>query len=464
MSKRPIYMRNKNRTGLLFLVLLLFLGGIVYNYNRTFSYDYFVENSELKGRTFKGNVAEVIDKKTNLKAYFIAEKDAPLVALSFIFAKSGFAYEDSSLQGISNLVAATLDAGAGKRNAEALKKDMDINGIKISFNTDKDAFNGIITFPKGSLSKAVDILRSVLMTPKFENKYVETAKAQILKSLEAEKENPANQLKLAVNEFVYDNHNYSRNMLGTIDTVNKIKGSDLKNFVKTNLVKNGLYIGVAGDLTDDEVKKTINGIFGDLPQHSNSKNLEDAVIDWDKNNLQIDRVTGQNIATYIMTGTCRKCEDFYPLYIANYLFGGAGLNSRLNQQIREKEGLTYGAYSSMILSDKSNLIMAGFSATKDNFAKAEKMFFEEFNKVAQKGFLSEELKNAKDYLTASYNLRFASTIGIAEMLAYMQKYDLGKDFLQKRNEYVMNVTLEQLNAVAEKYFGSRVLKASIGSF
>ena len=240
MSKRPIYMRNKNKTSLLFLVLLLLLGGIVYNYNRTFSYEYFVENSELKGRTFRGRVAEIVDEETNIKAYFIAEKNAPLVALSFIFTKSGYAYENTSVQGISNLVAATLDAGAGKRNAESLKKYMDVNGIKISFDADKDDFSGTIIFPKDKMLEAVEILQSILITPRFENKYVETAKAQILKSLEAEKENPVNQLKLAVNEFVYAEHGYGRNVLGTINTVKKIKEHDLINFVKTNLVKDGL--------------------------------------------------------------------------------------------------------------------------------------------------------------------------------------------------------------------------------
>jgi len=78
---------------------------------------------------------------------------------------------------------------------------------------------------------------------------------------------------------------------------------------------------------------------------------------------------------------------------------------------------------------------------------------DEWKKLADKGVTAKELKQAKESLTASHNLRFASTGGIADMLVAMQKYRLGQDFLEKRNDYVRNVTLPQVNTAARKYFG-----------
>ena len=118
----------------------------------------------------------------------------------------------------------------------------------------------------------------------------------------------------------------------------------------------------------------------------------------------------------------------------------------------------------MTIGDKSNLILAGFSSSKDKYDEAKKIFLQEWQKVREKGFDEAELQAAKDYLTASYNLRFASTIQIADMLAYMQKYDLGSDFLQKRNTYVESVTKEELNQAAGKYFNNNLLQAEIGNF
>ena len=146
------------------------------------------------------------------------------------------------------------------------------------------------------------------------------------------------------------------------------------------------------------------------------------------------------------------------------MFGGSGLNSKLNQKIREQEGLTYGGYSGLVQRDNVNLITAGFSATADKYELAEEIFKNEWLNVGKNGFTEYELQSAKKYLTASYNLRFASTIGIAEMLAHMQRYDLGLDFLQKRNQYVEDVTLKQLNKVAMEYFTKDILQAEIGSF
>ena len=91
------------------------------------------------------------------------------------------------------------------------------------------------------------------------------------------------------------------------------------------------------------------------------------------------------------------------------------------------------------------------------------MFDELWQKAGREGFTQEELNSAKNHLVASHNLRFASTIGISDMLVYMQRYNLGIDFLQKRNQLVKSVTLQQLNQAAQKYFNHNLLRAEIGN-
>ena len=112
----------------------------------------------------------------------------------------------------------------------------------------------------------------------------------------------------------------------------------------------------------------------------------------------------------------------------------------------------------------ANLLTVGFSTTKDNFEKAVAMFKAEWKNFADNGFSKDDVEFAKDYLSASYNLRFASILGIADILVMQQKFDLGLDFLQKRNSYVKNITLEDVNRVANKYFTDKMLQAQIGTF
>ena len=93
------------------------------------------------------------------------------------------------------------------------------------------------------------------------------------------------------------------------------------------------------------------------------------------------------------------------------------------------------------------------------------IFNEEWNKMGAEGVSAEELEEAKNYLIASYNLRFADISAIAEMLVYMQKEKLGIDFLQERNRYVSEVTLDEVNRAAARYFTPDNLKIiGLGNF
>ena len=146
------------------------------------------------------------------------------------------------------------------------------------------------------------------------------------------------------------------------------------------------------------------------------------------------------------------------------IFSLRTLLRRLSQIIREQKGLTYGVYSYLQLDDKAPLIVVGFSATKDKFAEADKLFEEQWREFGKNGITQEELDKAKKYLTASNNLRFVSIKNISVMLTAMQKYNLGLDFLQKRNEYINQISLEKVNQVIKKYFVPQMISVEIGSF
>lgn len=464
MSRRPVYMKNSKKAYWLMAAFLAVIIWLVHAYGNTAALQYLVDDSELNGRTFQGKAEEITAPKSGVRAFFMQEKSSPLVSAGFIFDRRGTAYDEAAKEGLANLAAMAMTAGAGRKNTETLRDELAVKGIKIGFSADKDAFSGQISFSRDKMAEAAGYLKDILSAPRFEKKYVESLKTQILKTLATEKENPSQELGLAFNRQIFGVHPYGRNPLGQEKTVAALNSDDLRLFAKQKFGRNDLYAGIAGNLSKEEAAWFIDAVFADLPERAVLTDLPHPEINWDKPVLTISRRSGQNTVVFAVKGTCRKCADFYPLYMANYLFGGSGLNSKLNQQIREKEGLTYGGYSVLVLRDKSDLITAGFSATKDKFIPAVKMFKNEWRKTAESGFTAEELQTAKNYLTSSYNLRFTSIAGIAEMLAYMQKYDLGLDFLQKRNGYVEAVTLEQINQVAAKYFTDKMLQAEIGIF
>lgn len=462
MSKKPMYLKRRAGSKVfLFVIFVLFIALAIYFLPRKKNNELSIEQNFAES-VFQGEVEELTSPKANLKFYYM-HQEGGLTAVSFIFKYSGSAYENEDQSGIAGIVAQTLKEGAGWWSAKELRNLMGLSGIKIGFDVSKDDFSGQMTFPNEYREEAVKYLREILLNPHFEDKYVENAKASTIRAIESQKENPTTELGLALNKDLFGDFVYGRNSLGTVETIQNITRRDLINFIVNNLGKNKLSIGVVGNLTADEASSMVDDIFSKLPSIT-EKDIGNPDIQWQKNDLKLQRNIPQNIVIYVTKGTCRTCSDFYPLYIANYILGGAGLNSRFNREMREKENLTYGVSSWLDMNDKVNLLSASFSATTDNIEKAKSIFKQIWQNAAQDGFSFNELQTAKDYLIASHNLRFASTIGIADMLAYMQKHDLGIDFLNKRNQLVKAVTLQQLNDAAKKYFSDDLRVAEIGKF
>ena len=424
-----------------------------------------VENSVLKSKNFSAPVVEIISPKTKLKAYLLEDDTNPIISLNFSFKNAGYASDDVNEQGIAQMAAALLTEGAGDFSGQALKEALESLAIKISFAAGKDDFSGSMLTTKANAREAVQYLNLMLASPRFEEADIKRVKAQMKEALKRQDEYPARALELEFIKELYGEHPYGRNPLGKPQDIEKISAADLHRFVKNNFSQNNLIIGIAGDLNAKEAADFIDDVFANLPSNGQINFVKEAEIDFNGRVRQIARDSGQNMVLKALPGVSRNHEDFYPLFVANYIWGGAGLTSKLSQQLREKEGLTYGVYSYLSIDDKSPLLVVAFSSTADKFKKADTLLNEQTRIFRQQGVSKVELENAKNYLIASYNLRFASIENIAEILTAMQKYNLGLDFLQKRNDYIANISLEKVNEAAQKYFDdSKMISVEIGKF
>lgn len=466
MARSPIYKRHKNNLKYWLLLLLAgVLGYFVLYQRKSFTPQDLVENSELSGKEFVTLVQEIVSSRHKIKAYLLEDKANPIVSMNFIFRNVGYVSDDENRQGLARLVAALLKEGAGEYDGQELKEILAVNAIDIKFKAEKDDFSVSVKTTKTNLKKTIKLLSLMLTQPRFDEADVLRIKAKFYEEIKKHDEFPA---KIAEQEFakeVFSRHPYERNPLGIKENIKIISQRDLLDFVKNNFNRNNLIVGIAGDINNKDAEKLLDELFGQLPQKGKIKFVRNAEVDFTKASKKSSKEMAQNIALLAMPSVERNHEDFYPLFVANHIFGGSGLGSKLSQEIREKRGLTYGIYSYMTLDDKSQLLMIVFAATKDNFNKANIILRDEIRKFSKSGITHEELQKAKNYLIASYNLRFASIETIAQILTAMQKYNLGLDFLQKRNEYVRKVNLNDVNTVITKYFNSNnLVGVEVGRF
>ncbi len=409
-------------------------------------------SSPLKNKTFSATVQQV--QSDNLKAYLLEEHTNPIVSLSFAFQNAGAAHEPYDMLGLTTMLSEMLTAGGADYDAKTFKDLCAEYGIKLEFATTADNFSGTLQFPKEFQAKAIELFRAALYEPQFDEAYLALVKKRQLLALQLQDEQPAQMLANKFKQFVFAGHPYERNVLGTRESIAKIEVADLESYRQQKLAQDNLLVGIAGDVTVAETEQLLKQLFADLPITAKTDKLSPLEIETTGVKQAISRQTAQDVARFATQGTFRNSVDFYPLYIVNYIFGESGLNSRLNKRIREQEGLTYGIYTYLAIKKAAALIEGSFSATPENFERAVAMLRQEWKRLGNEGISDEELAQAKEALIASYNLRFASTAGIADMLLAMQMYDLGIDFLQKRNDYIKEVTLQAANAAAKKYFNT----------
>ena len=466
MPKRRYY-QNRSKQGKLkyFVWGALLISGTYFGYKTYFCFnpDRLVANSVLKEKTFDTQVQEIVSPKYKIKAYLFEDDTNPIIAVNFLFKNAGYAGNEENKDGLAQMAAALLDDGTEKLNRVAYREELEKYAINISFATGRDDMSGALLTTKAQSRRAFGLLKDVLLRPRFDEDDINQVRQELFLGLRVQQEQPQSVLSLAANEELFGRHPYAKNPLGEAKDIAKISRADLVEYVKDHFTRSNLIVSVAGDISASEVGIMLDNVFGDLPENGKMAFIRNADVDFAGEDINIDKDLPQSIAFFAVPGVTRQSEDFYPLYVANDILGGSGLTSRLSLAAREKEALTYGVYTYMNVAEKAPLIGGAFSATPENFAKVKEIVAKEWQKIADKGVSKQEFDAEINYLLASYNLRFASISNIAEILSAMQKENLGIDFLQKRNDYIRNIKLQDVNITTKKYFAKNPRFIAIGN-
>jgi zinc protease len=160
-------------------------------------------------------------------------------------------------------------------------------------------------------------------------------------------------------------------------------------------------------------------------------------------------------------GISRTDPDYYAAMMANFIFGG-DFTSRLNKELRDNRGLTYGTYSSFNAGMGRGPWTASIGVNPANTRKAKDGVREMLASVVADGVTAAELDEAKTYLTGSYPVRLETNGAIASALIEAELFGLGLDFIQRYPGILTALTLDEVNRAARKYFapGDQVMAAA----
>ncbi len=386
-----------------------------------------------------------IETDIGITALLLENKTNPIVSVRINFS-TGSAYDAKNKQGLSDLYAAVLDKGAGDYDAGEFQQQLFENSIDMEFSSSTEDFSISLKTLKSNYQSAFSLLRESLQNPHFPKDEVELAKKQIAASIKINQEQPSNEIFTYFKKAVFGDHPYGYGDNDILHDINGLSVWDLKEY-KKRFAKDNIIIGISGDINEAEVKEIIERTFAFLPQNTPQKKLAPAVYKLLPETEIIHRDSKQSAIMFGLPWVNRKSKEFFTGYILNYILGGSGMDSALMQGLREKQGLTYGI-STFLAEYKEISMLMGYAVSSP--INAQKLITQAKDLMANFTISEQQLNQAKSYLIGAFPLTLVSTMTTANLLITIQEYDLGLDYFTKRNEYINNVSVDEINNFAKK--------------
>jgi len=382
-----------------------------------------------------------------IEAWLIEDHTNPVIAMRFAF-RGGAALDPEGKEGLAEMVSGLLDEGAGPLDSQAFQRRLADLAITLRFDADRDFFGGRLETLTENRREAFDLLRLAVTEPRFDAEPVERIRSQILAGLRREEEDPDTQAYRKLFRVLFPGHPYGRPVSGTQETIQAINAGDLRDFVTRRLAKDHLTVGIVGDISASEVAETLDHVFGALPEAGTDWRVAD-VAPREKGVVEIiPAEVPQSSIVFGQRGIKRDDPDYYAAYLLNHILGGGGFTSRLYNEVREKRGLAYSVYSSVVPMEHAGVVLGSSGTRNDRAGETVDIIREQWKRMAADGPTADELADAKKFLTGSFPLRFSSSDRIAAILVAVQTSDLGIDYLDKRNGLIDAVTLEDVRRVA----------------
>jgi zinc protease len=385
----------------------------------------------------------------------LSEKhEVPIVAANLVF-RGGSDSNPADKPGLANFAAAMLDEGTSTRNALAIADQLAQLGASLGTGSSMDS----MTVSARSLAKnfpaTLELLADVSLRPSFPADEIDRQRAQRLGQLVQQRDNPAALVGTIAMQAVYGaQHPYGFAEIGTEASVKAITRADMLAFWKVQFVPNNAALIVAGDITMPELRALAEKAFGAWERGATARPQLGAPVTTAARVVIVDKPGSPQTQLRVAgVGAERSSPDFRPLQVMNQVLGGS-FSSRINMNLREANGYTYGAQSQFTFRRAPGPFQVAAGIRTDVTAPAVAEVFKEVLRMAQQPMTADELQRAKDSMSYSLPGAFESSANAVNNFSNVFVYDLGLDYYTRYAAQVNAVTVEQATAAARKYLDS----------
>lgn len=404
------------------------------------------------------------DTANGARVYFVQAMELPMVDIQLVF-DAGSA-RNGDKPGLALLTSSLLDDGAGELDADAIAAGFENLGAQFGASSLRDM--GSVTLRSLSdpahLDPALDLLALILRSPTFPADALERERNQMLIALQSQEQSPEDIANNAFFQAVYGDHPYAADPLGTPDSLQALARPDLEDFYHRYYVARNAVIAVVGALDRVDAERIAERLADGLAAGARAAPLPPVTPLTEATTVHVEYPSSQTHVLVGAAGMTRDDPDYFPLYVGNHVLGGSGLVSRISNEIREKRGLAYSAYSYFSPMRAAGPYTLGLQTRGDQAQQAVEILDQTLSDFIKDGPTAAELTASKKNITGGFPLRIASNSNIAGNLAMIGFYDLPLDYLDRFNERVEAVTADQIRAAYKRrVHPDRMVTVTVGT-
>ena len=386
-----------------------------------------------------------------LKLMIVEQHELPLADFVLLVG-SGSTADPANKPGIANLLSAMLREGTTTRKSLEIADQIAFLGIRLSPTSSWESSTLSLHTPTAQLDSALALFADVALHPSFPaNEFERVRKTQLTELLQLRDQGAAI-ASIAFPAIIYGSaHPYGAPAQGTEASVKALTTGDLQSYYQANFRPNNATLIVVGDVMPAQVEQKINALFGswqraDIPQinYSEPPKFGTTTI------FLIDKPGAAQSSFRIgAVGVPRSTQDYFALTVMNTILGGS-FSSRLNQNLRETRGYTYGAGSRFDMRRAAGPFLASAEIVTAKSDSALLEFMKELNGIRQP-VPPAELSRAKRYLQLQLPGNFETTQQIAAALVPVALYGLPLDYFNNYVQNIEGVTQADVARVAQQY-------------
>jgi zinc protease len=389
-----------------------------------------------------------------LKLYVIEQHEVPVVQL--VLSVNGGGRADERHPGLASFTADMLDEGADTLDAFGIAAQAAYLGAELETGADWDRTLVALKVPTKALNPAVELMAAVALEPSFRSQEVRRQRDLRLAAILQRRDQPSVVAALAFNALVFPaGHPYHKPLTGDSAATASLDSSMVREFYRRTFRPDQATMIVSGDITLSEARRVVWRAFGAWRPRAEQKTSTSLSAPMPRSTATtvylVDKPGApQSVIMIGNPGVNRRSPDYYALQVMNTLLGGS-FSSRLNQNLRETKGYSYGAGSAFEYRPLPGPFFAQAAVRTDVTDSSLVEFFREFKRIRDSAVTDEELRRAKAFIALQLPGEFETASDLADQLNGLLVFGLPLEYYRTYIPNIMRVTAHDVQRVARQY-------------